>query len=357
MPALPGRAVLPGQTAAPTDLSMSQVAPQTPTLPHLGISTALLASEVPALTADGKPPEWIKVTPRGKAQTRDGRSYTFDPEALVSRFKSDGVDVPVDLNHETALKASKGERVYAVGYVKTLEARADGTYARVNWIDSDAAGQAVRSHRYVSPTFPHDADGNATWLHSISLVAAPALPNMPALAAALPGAAPPRTIAEALGLGAGADEAACLSAIGTLRASFVPIGLFNDAVAALNVAKATLAARDTEGHQAKVKTLMEDALKSMRILPYQREGYEALCQTEAGFQHVATLFAGMQPLAIASASGLDGRHAPDGRGTNERPEELAGRAARYRESETNAGRRITQSEATRYVQANPQAGR
>lgn len=336
---------------------MSQAATQAPTLPHLGISTAVLASELPAPAANGQPPEWIKVAPRGRAQTRDGRSYTFNPEGLVARFNADKVDIPADVDHGLALKAARGERVDSIGYATALQARADGLYARMNWLEGGKAVLAARTHRYVSPTFPHDAEGNATWLHSISLVAAPALSDMPALAAAQPGTAPPRTIAEALGLASGADEAACLAAIGTLRASFVPIGLFNDAVAALNVANATLAARDTEAHRGKVERLMEGALKDMRILPYQREGYEALCQTEAGFQHVATLFAGMQPHPASLASGLDSRHAPDGRGTNERPEELASRANRYRESEAAAGRRITQSEATRHAQYNPQAGR
>lgn len=135
-----------------------------------------------AAAIDGAP-NLVKVAPRGPVQTRDGRSYTFVPEALVARFAADGIDLPVDLDHSIARSSQSGERADAVGWVKKLQARADGLYAHVEWLQSGLSVLASRTHRYISPTFHHDASGTATWLHSIALVAAPAL-SMPAIAAA-----------------------------------------------------------------------------------------------------------------------------------------------------------------------------
>ncbi|ABD87120.1 phage protease [Rhodopseudomonas palustris] len=126
---------------------------------------------------------WIKVAPRGSVVTRDGRSYRFDPETLVARFATDRVDLPVDLDHAISIKAKLGERADAVGWVKQLESRLDGLYARVEWLQTGLSALASRTHRFISPTFHHDASGAATWLHSIALVAAPAL-SMPAIASA-----------------------------------------------------------------------------------------------------------------------------------------------------------------------------
>lgn len=181
------------------------------------IGLGLVAGEIATAAAGGSAdPDWIRVTPRGSAATRDGRSYSFDPEALVARFAADAVDVAVDTDHGLALRAVKGERVDAVGYAAELQARPDGTYARVTWNDGGRAVLAARTHRYVSPTFHHDEAGRATWLHSISLVAAPAL-SMPALLHALGHHSPEpsmKAIAKALGLPETADEAACLAALG-----------------------------------------------------------------------------------------------------------------------------------------------
>ncbi|SFI18154.1 phage protease [Methylobacterium brachiatum] len=332
---------------------MSHAAPELPNIPPLSMCLAVLAGELPAPTAAGTPPEWIKVTPRGTADTRDGRRYTFDPEALVSRFKADGVDVPVDLDHGLALRATKGERVDAVGYAAALEARQDGTYARITWLDGGKAALSARTHRYVSPSFPHDSNGQAKWLHSISLVAAPALSGMPALAAAHAGDTSPGTVAEALGLDPAADEAACLARLSAIRSEFVPLSLFNDTVATLNVANGTIAELRTAERRTRVETLIEGALKARKIVPAQRAQYEALCSTDAGLAHVASLFAATVP--HLQPSGLDGRH-PEA-GGDESPITLAARATRYRDQQRQSGSTLSQADAIAFCVANPGAGK
>ena len=325
-----------------------------PLIPPLGMSIALLASELPENASAGSYPDWIKVTPRGPAPTRDGRLYRFTPETLVARFRADGIDVPADLNHAFALKGARGETADAVGWAKELQARPDGTYARMEWLDAGKAALATRAYRFISPTFHHGADGEATWLHSIALVAAPAL-SMPALASAMPGSASASTIAEALGLEAGADDAACLAAIGALREQFVPATLFADGLAALTASRSEMAAVQTKIRADQVAALITTALKDGKIVPAQRGQYEALCQSDAGLAQVASLFASSPPRSFTQSSGLDGRM-PDA-GAAERPEALAVRAGRYREAQAAAGITVTHAEATRFAHENPAAGR
>ena len=60
-----------------------------------------------------------------------------------------------------------------------------------------------------------------------------------------------------------------------------------------------------------IATLVEGALKERKIVPAQREHLEKLCATDEGLAGVTAMLAatapGLQP------SGLDGRHAPEGR--------------------------------------------
>lgn len=336
------------------DSTMSKAAPSLPNIPPLSMCLAVLAGELPAPTDAGTPPEWIKVTPRGATGTRDGRQYTFNPETLVSRFKADGVDVPLDMDHGLALRATQGERIDAVGYATALEARPDGTYAKVNWLDGGKAALSARTHRYISPSFFPDTAGNAVWLHSISLVAAPAI-GMPALAALGAGSGSPSTIAEALGLEASADDATCLATLAAIRSEFVPLSLFNDTVATLNAANGTIAELRTAERRNRVETLIGDALKARKIVPAQRAQFMALCSTDAGLEHVTSLFAATVP--NFQPSGLDGQLPDQGRNDAERPEMLAARAARYRKSEAAAGRMLNPAEAIRFAHENPNAGR
>lgn len=333
-----------------------------PSAPAIGLG--LVAGEIATAAAGDGPsaPDWIRVTPRGSAATRDGRSYSFDPEALVARFSADAVDVAVDTDHGLALRAVRGERVDAVGYAAELQARPDGTYARVTWNDGGRAVLAARTHRYVSPTFHHDETGRATWLHSISLVAAPAL-SMPALLHALGHTPEPRMkrIAAALGLPETADEAACLAAIGaphtqpiakalglpdgsTLAACLAAIGTLKEGAGAgelvtqlqaqLSATTGRLAAVEKAARDKEVTELLEGALKERRIVPAQREHLAALCVTEAGLASVRAMLGatvpGLQP------SGLDGRQPGTGEGEQD-PVALAARARAIQAERETAG--------------------
>jgi phage I-like protein len=332
------------------------------------IAIGVVAGEV-ALAAAGVGPEWIKVTPRGPVKTRDGRTYSFNPEALVSRFDADSVEVPVDVDHGLALRATRGEQVDAVGYAAALQARDDGTYARVNWLDGGLSVLQAKTHRYVSPSFPHDAAGNAVWLHSISLVAAPAL-SMPALLHALGySESPMKQIAKALGLSEDADETACLaalqklpkigpvaqalglaetsdvqaclSAIGTMRTS-----KDGDLVATLQSQLATASSRLTAMEKTtrdrEVTGLLEGALKEKKISPAQRESLATLCATDEGLAGVKAMLAATAP--GLQSSGLDNLTPDDGSAGRD-PATLAAKARVIQAEHEKAGTPISMADA------------
>ena len=311
---------------------------QTRSAPELSLSIGLIAGEV-CFTSDSgaTPPEWIKVTPRGPTKTRDGRNYIFDPEALVARFKADGIDLPVDTDHSTALRATRGEAPNTIGHVTALEARPDGTYARVSWLDGGKAVLAARTHRYVSPTIHTDTAGNVTWLHSVALVSAPAL-SMPALAQTLAGHAhmtplenPMKQIAKALGLADDANEAACLAvlngrievkplatalglaetadaaaclgAIGTMRQGSTTA--LTETQATLAATTARLAAVEKANRDKDLNDTIEAALKDRKIVPAQRDTYAQMASTDDGLKNVKALLAVTPP--GLQGSGLDAR--------------------------------------------------
>jgi phage I-like protein len=151
------------------------------TAPRIALMSALALPE-----ADGTVPDWIMVLPPpGRVETQDDRgpySYT-DPEAVVRASMAAGRDLPIDINHSIDLRGPKGEEAPARGWIKELQARADGIWARVEWTREGAALLADRAYRFISPVLGIDAKDGKT-VRSIlraSLVNRPNLRGLPAL--------------------------------------------------------------------------------------------------------------------------------------------------------------------------------
>jgi phage I-like protein len=278
-----------------------------------GVAAGVVVIDVATAAAGNAHPEWIKVTPRGAATCRDGRSFTFDPEVLKARFTSEHTDVPMDLGHATV----KDDAAPAHGWIKELQARSDGLYGRVDWLPSGIAILDAKTHRYISPAFKHDDAGHATWLHSVALVAAPALGSMPAIASADPSISEPsmKGIATALGLQPDANETACLSALSTLQATTVPKAVHDEALARLSAATADLQAIKDAAHKADVDRELEAALAAKKILPAQKAGLATLSATAEGFGQVKAILAATAANSVAGVSSLETRHAETGAAT------------------------------------------
>ncbi|MDG3580408.1 phage protease [Rhizobium sp. YJ-22] len=258
-------------------------------------------------------PEWIKVAPRGAFTTRDGRYLVVDPEALVERFNADKIAVPIDIDHATVKKALFGDAAPAVAWIEELQARSDGVYGRVDWLDEGLRILSARTHRYISPSLKLDDANRAIWLHSVALVAAPAA-SMPAVASAHLSTTPEpkpmlKAIAAALGLSEDAADTSCLSAIATLKLRIDP-AVHQQALDQVKTLSAEIEGIKAAGHKAEVNALLETALKAKKISPAQRATYEALSATPEGLAQVKTLIetlgAGLAP------SGLDDKQPQGG---------------------------------------------
>jgi phage I-like protein len=69
-------------------------------------------------------PDWVTLLPAGPdIAGRSGRRFQLPreaAEAVVAAFRTNGADLPVDLEHSTEIKGPKGEAAPAVGWIKEL---------------------------------------------------------------------------------------------------------------------------------------------------------------------------------------------------------------------------------------------
>lgn len=125
-----------------------------------GIALASVALDVPGPDESTGAPQWVHLLPSGAIQGRDGRSYTMtDPAALVADFQAGGLDLVVDFEHASESPAARlSGPVPAAGWVKELQARADGVWGLVEWTARAAALIAAKEYRYLSPVILHHPD-------------------------------------------------------------------------------------------------------------------------------------------------------------------------------------------------------
>lgn len=310
--------------------------------PSIGYFATLSALPAPAGDAA---PEWVQLFPTAPAfETRDGRRYRVDdPAKLAAVFAEDKVDLPVDINHSTEIRAAKGEEAEPVGWVKEIAVRAGLLCARVEWLEKGKA--AAKAYRYVSPSFYHDKSGLVTRVKSVALVASPALADMPALAAATHTAEPSepsmKSIALALGLAEAADEASCLSALTKLKGETVAKAVHEETVSTLSTTKTALETLQASVRKGKVDALIESALKAKKILPAQKDHYIGLCSTDAGLAQVEQLIAATP--AQLTASGLDDRSAEES--DIKDPVALAAAGTAYQKKLAEGGQQISYADA------------
>jgi len=175
----------------------------------------------------GQAPEWVHLIPAGRTSGRDGRGpYVLeDAQAVVAASIREGLDAVIDYDHQTDLAAVKGVggTAPAAGWIKALEARADGIWGKVEWTEKAAAAIAAREYRYISPVFIHTRAGQIKAVLRAGLTNNPNL-NLTALAAGdtqLQSEGDTmdellKALAKALGLPADADQAAIMAAIAAL---------------------------------------------------------------------------------------------------------------------------------------------
>jgi phage I-like protein len=149
-------------------------------------SNAISQDKSPAL------PEWIRVLPRGAVELSDHREpFMVDEASLISMaadFRSRGVDLVIDYEHQSL----QGERAPAAGWIKELEARGDGLWARVDWTQQARDYLEKKEYRYFSPVLRLDPETRRpVALMHMGLTNVPAIKHLPPLEARWGGAATP----------------------------------------------------------------------------------------------------------------------------------------------------------------------
>ncbi|MGV8987644.1 MAG: phage protease [Cypionkella sp.] len=135
----------------------------------------------------GVVPDWVHLLPAGGGiRTFDGRGpyHVTDAASLIAAsMEVDRLngDLPIDENHSTDLKANAGGEAPARGWIKELQARADGIWGRVEWTGAGKALVADRSYRGISPVFTHSNDGQVLQLLRAALTNQPNLRGLAAI--------------------------------------------------------------------------------------------------------------------------------------------------------------------------------
>jgi phage I-like protein len=129
-------------------------------------------------------PEWILLLPAGRVELVDRPDLLeLDPEslaALVRAFRSRGVDLVIDYEHQSL----QGRQAPAAGWIKDLEARADGLWARVEWTPQAREYLRNREYRYFSPVLQLDPETRKPQaLLQVGLTNVPAIKRLPPLVA------------------------------------------------------------------------------------------------------------------------------------------------------------------------------
>ena len=143
-----------------------------------------MASNATSKTEGANLPQWIRLLPRGQVELLDSRQpFEVDQEsldAMVKDFASRGVDLVIDYEHQSL----KGERAPAAGWIKELEAREDGLWARVEWTTQAQEYLRQREYRYFSPVLRLSPETRKpAVLMQVGLTNVPAIKHLPPLVA------------------------------------------------------------------------------------------------------------------------------------------------------------------------------
>lgn len=279
-------------------------------------NTNTVAIEINA--ESGVAPKWVQLTPAGRAiVSRDGRMYMqSNQQNIINAFQRNDADLPVDFEHATEIKGSKGEPAPAVGWIKALEVRHGAIWAHVEWNDIGRDHLISKAYRYISPVFKFEkATGEILAMVSAGLTNKPNF-KMTALCRQNNNGDTimEPTVLEALGLKKDATPQDVVSAIHSIKAdrdtaknsakaidtsSFVPRA---DHDLALNKIKAFEEVEVKRG-EAAIVAAVDAATKDGKIAPSTRDYHLAACRQDGGLDrfknHIKTA------PSITDPSGLD----------------------------------------------------
>ncbi|NRA85786.1 MAG: hypothetical protein HRU28_00030 [Rhizobiales bacterium] len=293
--------------------------------------TAVYAPSIELNTEGANVPTELMVLPAGRVIGRDGRYWYNDrPEEIVKNFNDDKVDLPMDYEHGSEWDSYDGAPVRASGWVKSLYIVDGAVFAKVEWTPSAKQMIADKEYRYISPAFWHDKNFIIFKLTSIGLVHKPNLVALPALNKQNRQSKTPNpkgdkmneeeylALCKELGLKPDASNESVMKALNAMKKDaelalnkastppdiklFAPRAELVEAKAELNKLQSEKTKKEEAARVVAVNSLIDDAVKTGKIMPAVKDQYLSLCSTEKGFKDVKELIDGIK----ASNSSLSG---------------------------------------------------
>lgn len=209
------------------------------------LASALLSAHAAELSSEAADGIWIQLIPAGTFSGRDGRGpyHAGDIASLqriaeATRQYHGPTEIVIDYEHQSLNALKNGKPAPAAGWIKEVQARAEGLYGRVEWTANAASAIRAGEYRYLSPVYFHLKDGKILALQNAALTNVPNV-NLAEVSAhtifhqaAHEGETMKKVLA-ALGLAEGASEEDVLVAINSLLTSSTAIavaaGLTKDA--------------------------------------------------------------------------------------------------------------------------------
>ncbi|WP_028319339.1 phage protease [Desulfobulbus elongatus] len=284
-------------------------------------------------TTESGLPERIDLLPAGnRIVGRDGRSWNNpNPGAVAERVNGTGIDLVLDVEHATELKAPKGEPAPAAAWLHDLRVEQDGriTAAIRSWTPAGEAAVLNREYRYISPAVTYDA--KTMVIVGISSAGLTNKPNLPLTALNHEQSEEDtmlKKLLAKLALGEDATEEMALNAIGRLQTDlqtalnsaqtppldkFVPRADYEVALNRAATAEAKIATAEKEKLDGEIETAINQALTEGKIAPASKDYYTAMCRTEGGLEQFRTFIAAAPK--IVPDSGLGGKKPENGQQT------------------------------------------
>lgn len=289
---------------------------------------------------EDKAPEWVELIPAGPAVTgRDGRFWLFDElsqSLVIDAFTVRGIDLAVDWEHASEIKAPNGDEAPAAGWIDQLEIRAGALWGHVGWTPRASAQVAAREYRFLSPVFDYDPVSlRIGRLVSIGLVNKPNLFLTALNRETQEHPVPlPAALCAILGLPETATEDQAVTAATQLKATataknseqqpslerYVPRADYDALSARAANAEQALANHQKAQHAATVDAEIQAALTAGKITPATVDYHRATCSEQGGLDRFRE-FVKAAP-AVGDPSGLENRK-PDTAATALNAEQLA----------------------------------
>lgn len=301
----------------------------------IAAASGVALNAIAVLEADGQAPEWICLIPAGDVIGRDGRGWINDrPDLVLDAFASNAMDLPLDMEHATELKATQGDPAPAVGWIKELQNRGGQIWGRVEWTEAGRNAVESKAYRYVSPVIVFErASKRVVALTSVGLTNRPNL-----FLQALNGREDHMTLEELLaklGLPKGTTFEAALAHIGQLKGDlatalnatpsldkFVPRADYDAALARATNAEQGLADLNKQAKDKDIAAAIDKALAEGKITPATVEYHKAQCAQEGGLERFAE-YCKAAPV-IGDPSRMDGKRPEDqGKALNAEEQRIA----------------------------------